>query len=396
MPIRTNKKTGLWTSAVLTALIALVGGAISGFLTAYVQLSETKEKYSIQRAQEFQKLMDRLESKNTSRLAVLNLWQLYPEERDRKIIIAAAFAVGQPDLVELISGIDEELTPVADMLQARAHSKDTRESNAALRTLVRIDPVRGANVIIEQINEGISLSGDGIRHPMQNEIDSVFELIELAKQNETVVEMIHSNADNNGNLPVLYDYILYQANQRSDFITRLTNAYSVRSDLTTFNDYLIKANFFQEDALVVVTKVAEFVSEELKQGSKYRFEVQNALVGLRNNDLKEALKTALNVNFISLLRVTVSDSNVDDLTRARAFALLRKISPSDAIKAVAKTLAAEERPRELIETIVDQLEGLLIQLERTDPQFRRPAHCMGEASNDCIADHTAWAEWLPE
>lgn len=392
---KSEKRSGLWTSAVLTALIGLIGGAISGFATAYVQLSTAKDKYSIERAREFQNLMEKLESEKTSRLAVLNLWQLYPEERDRKIIIAAAFAVGQPDLVEIISGIDEELAPVTDVLQARSHSNDTKESNAALRTLMRMDPVRGARVIIERLNEGISLSGDVIRHPTTDSIDPIFELTDLAKQNQTVVEMIETNTARNGQLPVLFDYVLYRAKRKSNFIPRIKKAYVERSNLATFNDYLIRANFFQDDAQEVVAKVAEFILDKLGGSEDYRFEVQDALVGLRNSDMNDVLKTTLDDSFTARLSDTVSDSNIDDLTRARAFKLLRKVSPSHAIRVVASTLAYEERPRELTKTIEKQLEGLLLQLERTDSGFHRPRHCVDEATDSCVANHAAWAAWRP-
>lgn len=388
-----SERSGLLTSAVVTAFFGLLGGAISGFATAYVQLSTAKEQYSIERAREFQNLMNKLGNKETSRLAVLNLWQLYPEERDRKIIIAAAFAVGEPDLVELISGIDEELGPVAEVLQARVHSKDPRDGSAALRTLMRVDPVRGARVVIERINEGISLSGDVISRPPRGALDPVFELIELAKQNDTIVRMIRSNAED-GRLPVLFDYILYRADQDSDFIDRIEDAYARQSDLETFNDYLIKARFFPGDAPDVVAAVSSFIVKGLDAVDENRFEVQNALVGLRSSDLKDALQVALDGRVVPKLKDTVSNPTIDDLTRARSFALLRRIDPEIAFDVMSKTLAKNERPRELTETMSDQFDGLLSQLERSDTAFQRPSHCSLGATETCISNHAAWATWL--
>lgn len=387
-------------TAVMMALIGVAGGALSGFVTAYVQLSTAKEEYSIARAKEFQNLMEKLKSEDTSRLAVLNLWQLYPDERDRKIITAAAFAVGQPDLVEIISGIDEELGPVAEILQARALSENTEDSDPALQTLMRIDPIRAARVMINRINKDIVDTGDLIRRP-KGAVDPVIALTKLAEENDTVFNVIKSAKDVSKPFPVLFDYILYRANRDSRFVDRVVASFEQGQDLDKFNGYLARADFHDADAARVVKAVSAFIVAALDDAAEKRYEIMNALVGLKNATLSRALRGERDGNFISRLTETISDRNSNDLLRARSLALLRKLSPGHAIIAVAGVLKDAERPPELFETVEEQLRGgLIAQLERQDPGFERPVHCPEGADDQtfaaCLDDRAAWATWLGE
>ena len=113
-----------WTT-VISALLGLAGGALSGGFAAYTQLRTSQEQFSIERARMFQDLIEELQDEETARMALLNLWQLYPEERDQKIIVAAAIEIGQPDLVETIIGFEEDMLQLAehDFLEeiGRAH-----------------------------------------------------------------------------------------------------------------------------------------------------------------------------------------------------------------------------------------------------------------------------------
>ncbi len=385
-------------TAVMMAIIGLASGALSGFVTAYVQLSTAKDKYSIERAKEFQNLMEKLKSEETSRLAVLNLWQLYPDERDRKIITAAAFAVGQPDLVEIISGIDEELGPVAEILQARALSENTDDSDPALQTLMRIDPVRAARVMINRVNKDIADLGDLIRRP-KGSVDPVIALTKLAEENDTIYNVILSEGGRSKTFPVLLDYILYRADRESKFVDRVISSFEEGRDLDKFNGYLARADFRDADSERVVKAVSAFVVAALDGGNEKRYEIMNALVGLKNATLSRALRNESGADFISKLTDAVSDSKKNDLLRARSLALLRKISPNRAINAVADVLKEDDPPPELLETIEEQLRGgLIAQLERQDPEFKRPPHCADDADDEafasCINNKVAWATWL--
>lgn len=385
-----KSKAPIWFGLV-PALAGLIGGAVSGFTTAYVQLSTKREEYSIQRAKEFQSLMEKLADKNTARLAVLNLWQLYPEERDRRIITAAAFAVGQPDLVEIINGIDEELEPVSDMLHARALSDDPEVSDPALQTLIKVDPVRGAGVLIRRLQTEIEINGDRLRFSSAS-VDPVRELARLVSENTTVDQMVREELRKSPGF--LLDYVLYRAGNSSGFIDLLVGAYAEKSELKKSSDYLLRAEFREGDKPVVVNAAGEFIISSLKQSNGNVFDVVDALSGLKNPDFRRVVASQLSTTMPGELGAVIVDPARNDTLRARALFLLRQISPSEALQVLAKAIVLGQPGAELTETMQALLNGGLINhLARTQSGFVRP-DCDETDIAACTSEREVWTTWL--
>lgn len=388
-----KQKLALWTVAI-PAVVGLIGGGISGGITSYTTLSAKREEYSIQRAKEFRSLMEELLDEKKSRLAVLNLWQLYPNERDRRVITAAAFAVNQPDLVELVAGIDEHVNPIADMLNVRALSSDPEIQVPALRTLINIDPVRAAGLLIDNLSDDLAQS-NGKMPPQRSGFNPMQELERLTAQNDTVAEMVRDRAE--GDFGTFFDYVLYRADRTSNFVDRLSNAFEQGEGLALANDYLYRAAFRERDRERVVTAAAGHVATALEGDELNEFELAGVLASLKNGDFFSTLDGSLGDDFTEkLVNVAASGDHVDILRR-RAVELLDIYSPKHAVIASVTlwtTEPANEKLRGQTETYLSKRK--ISRLARDNPEFTLPP-CEGESYVDCIkTEPQQWIAWLAD
>jgi hypothetical protein len=378
-----------WTT-IISAVLGLLGGAVSGGIAAYVQLKTTQEQFSIERARMFKELITELRNEKTARMALLNLWQLYPDERDQKIIVAAAIESGQPDLVETIIGFEDELKQLAEILQAKAALGE----GTALPTLMRIDPVRASEVMIGSISSDIRLKGD--RYVAN---DTIRNLKRLAETNKEVVAKVQSKAKEFPEVPLLLDYMLYDAGADSQFVERITAAYNERRQLELFNEFLGQANFKHEDAAKITASARRFVMEALNDSKSNQYDLIGAMVGLRNNTLQEQLDTrkSENLKFAEALHTAVGDPQKTDRVRQKALLLLRKISRRQTLGAMAQALCANSVGPHLKREIERMLDGGLIESLKADKiDFIGPKDCKGFLDKDSIDNVEAWKKWLEE
>lgn len=385
-----SAKVPSWTT-VATALVGIAGGAASGGLAAYTQLSTSQEQFSIDRANMFKGLIEDLQNESTARMALLNLWQLYPEERDQKIIVAAAIEIGHPDLVETIVGFDEELRQVSDILHAKALSGDPNVARPALQTLERIDPVRAARIMLNSIQEEVQLNGDRY---IDNDITA--GLIRLARTDGKVADVIRSAGAQSSKMPVIFDYLLYAAGRDSTFTERMAAAYGARKDLWLFSGFLTKGDYKGDDADSIVRSVRGFIAAAIEQHEP-DYDLVEALVGLKNNSFRDQLdaKSEENERFADLLGAAVADAGRPDIVRAKALALLRKVSKHAAFLALAGVLRDRSGGSDLLEEIEQQLAGgLAAALEKEEPGFSGPVHCVGAELRPCIDQAEGWRAWL--
>jgi hypothetical protein len=374
-----------WT-VIISAVLGLVGGGLSGGFAAYTQLRASQEQFSIERARMFKELIVELQDENTARMALLNLWQLYPNERDQKIIVAAAIESGQPDLVETIIGFEDELVQLAGILQAKAVAGEGH----ALQTLMRIDPARAAQVIVDTIHNDIRLAGDRF---VTN--DMIRDLKRLTQTNESTVDIIRSKIKELPEAPLLFDYLLYDAGADSHFVKRVETAYRERTELRLFNQFLSLANFKIDDAPRIVASAREFVVDALTDSESNEFALGGALGGLKNNSLARQLDYKDNRVLATSLSNAVADPESPDLVRQRALALLRKISGRQALLALARALREGSAGSSLIGEIKRQLDrGLIALLEDEDSSFTGPRHCAEVETGNCIDQSEAWGKWL--
>ncbi len=388
-----KQQIALWTVAI-PALVGLVAGVVSGGLTSYVQLSTKQEEYSIQRAKLFRELMGELLDDKKSRLAVLNLWQLYPKERDRRVITAAAFAVNQPDLVELVAGIDEKVNPVADMLHVRALSTDPEIRTPALRTLINIDPVRAAGLLIETLNEELGLNEGKMLRP-QGGFNAMKELERLAAMNDTIAQMVADEA--NGKWGLFYDYLLYRADRASDFVEKILAAYKTGEGLDLTNDYLYRAQFHQAHRATVIVGASAYIAAELKTVEPDEFDLAGALSALKNGDFFGLLGQSFDEDFTRTLRAAAEAEAHVDILRQRALELLDRFSPRDAVITYVGIRIADGTSAKLISLSQKYLSdhkfaGIKVQ----HPDFAPPV-CEGMKADICIEKSPEnWRDWLQQ
>lgn len=392
---KAKQRVAIWTVAIPAAL-GLIGGVVSGGVTAFVQLSTKSEEYSINRAGKFRELMKELSSENekTSRLAVLNLWQLYPDERDRRVITAAAFAVDQPDLVELVAGIDEKVDPIADMLHVRALSADPTVQVPALRTLISVDPVRAAVLLIDKLSEEMEARNGSIP-AHSGDFNAMFELVRLAEQNDTVVGMIEK--ETNGKWQIFFDYVLYRAKKNSNFVQSISARFENRSGVDQANDYLYRAQFEDADLQPIISSAQDFFFEEIARDDRNEFEVAGTLSALKNSDFYSVLDGNLDAEFQDHLAEIVTSDTVSRILRVRAIQLLDKYSPQTAVEALTSAILAAEGSSPLEDLVSEVMHVRKLEiLSNKDRTFKVPV-CESGRYIECLnSDRSAWQDWLDD
>ncbi len=80
-------------------------------LQATTDRLRSKSEWSFKRAELFKKSIGELKNTDTSALALLGLWPLFSEKEERKIIVAAALHVGDPDTIHALVQLGFELDP---------------------------------------------------------------------------------------------------------------------------------------------------------------------------------------------------------------------------------------------------------------------------------------------
>jgi hypothetical protein len=379
--------------AIITAFLAVVGGALSGGITAYSQRSTDQEKFSIQRAEMFEKLIEKLKNKETARMALLILWQLYPDERDQKIIVVAAIESGQPDLIETLIGFDDELKQLAGILHAKAVASGPNAKGSALQTLIKIDPIKAAGVMVDFIREDIRLKGDRY---LANEV--TIELIQLAKTDQNVAAEVRARANELSPMPFLLDYILYTVGEESEFVERMVNGYKTRQKLELLDEFLGNGNFREDDANEIFDSAITYVVSTLGRDiQKDDFDLLSALAGLRNSSFQSSLASGNNQVLIDKLFDTVIDSKGSDRVRAASLALLRKLSIRKTLFAVSHVLSDGDLNRQLRRQIEQQIsKGLIRSYERKNPESKGPQHCLNVDAKECVDDAKQWTAWNQE
>ena len=381
-----------WTT-IVTAVLALTGGAVSGGFAAYSQLSRTQEEFSIERAKMFQGLMESLKSKETARMALLILWQLYPDERDQKIIVAAAIESGHPDLIETIIGFDDELKQLAGILHAKAMISGPDAKGSALQSLIKVDSLKAAETMINFIQDEISLKEVGFVNNAMT-----FELTQLARSDSKVEEKIRAKIDGSDETLLIFDYLLYTIGAESEFVNRIVNGYKTKKNLQLVNDYLSSGNIKGNDSNRVYESARKFVIETMRNDDqKYDFDLIGALVGLRNNSFRVQLEPENNEELIETLYAAIVDSKKSDRLRAKSLVLLRKISRRKSLISVANILSTGKPSRYLVAQIEQQIDTSLIALyEKENPGLKGPQHCSNVEASDCVKQTASWAEWYNE
>lgn len=382
-----------WTT-VITAIVALIGGAISGGFTAYTQLSRAEEEFSIKRATMFKDLMVELKNEKTARMALLILWQLYPNERDQKIIVAAAIESGQPDLIDTIVGFDDELQQLSETLRVKAIKSGPDLDGSAISTLKKISPEKAANVMVEFLLEDIRLKGDRFI-----ESENIFELIQMAREDEKVAEDISSRRKSIRKVPLMFDYLLYEIGEESAFIKRMKDGYVDRDNLQLMNGFLLDSDFNPEDAVEVFASAKKYIEDAINQNNRDEdYDLNGTLISLKSRSFYDLLKNEGKAegddSFATLLYETVTNPEKSTGARMNSLNLLRGISTRESLLAISEVLSNEQVSPGIREGIERQInEGIIELFVSENPGSKGPQHCNTDDLNLCLGQPQKWAEW---
>ncbi len=379
----------------MAAVVGLIGGVISGGFTAYTQLSSAEQKFSIDRAEKFKELFDDLHNTDKSRIALLNLWQLYPDKRDQKIIVAAAVETGQSDLIETIVGFEEEIRQYAGILQIKAMRAAENEraedfiKNPAMRILSRVDAPRAAEVLITYLQTDIAKYGDRY---LSNEIAR--ELGRLARLDDRVASKVRESADSSGQLPRLFEYILYDSGRPSGFVDRLKTGYESGKNMQPLNSFLLKSEFLSDDAGPITESVQRYIAVALEDTGTDLFDIADAIGGLKNRSLADAVKGDPSHPFARQIHDVIVNPHLLDPVRQKAMELAPRIAPDLALFAIAGVLRDGSAEFSLQSEIERQLVGIIARTESSGQSARLPDSCVGSDPQSCMLDSDGWSAWL--
>lgn len=383
-----------WTT-ILAAVVGLIGGVISGGFTAYTQLSSAEQEFSISRAEKFKELFGDLHDESKSRIALLNLWQLYPDKRDQKIIVAAAVETGQSDLIETIVGFEDEILQYSGILQTKAMRAAESEraedfiKNPAMRILMRVDPPRAAEVLVDYINQDIRKFGDRY---VANDIAR--ELGRLARIDQAASDHIRKVSGSADDMPMLFDYILYSSGRPSGYVDRLKDGYTNADDMVLLNSFLLKSDFTDEDARPVVESVKGFVESGPNNPDVDLFDVADAIGGLKNQSLADAVRSEANSAFAGTIRDIIVNPEMLDPLRQKAMELAPRISLELAILAIAEVLRDASAGDALQSEIERQLVGIIARNNGSGRSGLLPDHCLDGDPQTCMLNSEGWSDWL--
>lgn len=354
--------------ALLTAGLALAGTLTSG----YIQYSRYSDQYSVERAELFRGLFTDLLEEDRGSLALLVLWQLYPREKEK--IVIAALETGQPEIIDTLMRLDQELTPYTDTLYLYARSDDSRVSDFARKVLFEVSPPRGAEILLRQLDDAKSIN---LGSP------DVSQLIALARGSTAAQGVVRSAYTKGGRRRIDLEYVLYRTAGERAFVDRFA-ALGKGATMEALVDFGSDADFDRDDRKTVADNVAGYLVSLSPDDPQNKYEITYGLMMLLQNPaLRQAVERDTGEGVADFLLAVAGSEASYDLSRANAVTLLERIAPGHAIFAVGRQLDALEM----------DAEGLA-QAKRTVRRLSREIGPRLLAPPPDDAPAAVWRDWL--
>ncbi len=386
-------------STIIASVVGLLSGLLSGGLTAYTQLNEAQEKYLIAKVDKFEKLFKSLGKPEEARFALLNLWQLYPDKEDEKIIVTVAIETDQSDLIEMIVESDQDLAQYKDILKAKVN-KDTKENiseltaNPAMQVLVRVAPDSAAKLMFETLDKIDSNVWNGFA-----DNENVDVMTDLIRNSDAAAETIRKEFILRDEIPLLIDYMFYRAGKSSNFIERIAKAYEANKEITSAKPFLTLGRFHEEDTEGIVRQVQNFITVGLTGRTVDMYDIADAFSALRNGAFSGAIQRISDDKFEQALKAAILDSSQPDLIRQLSMEFSSQYFPRSALIAMAQVLQApngDNNANQLGKEFEEQLNNLINQAGSGSLNLPPLTHCMSISAAQCLNDRVAWKDWLIE
>jgi hypothetical protein len=323
-----NKEADSSNTAIVTAWIALVGAVVAAVFSAYTTIVVSNEKHSVERAELFTKLLAGLDSTEgtKSRLALLNLWQLYPNEH--KVIVLASLEIGHSELVETMIRLDDEIKPYQGFLMVQAKSKNQDVAASAKRIIEQLDPEEAAKIYIDELMASRRVAiGD-------ERVDKLIALIEDFPDVKNVIV----KAKRVWPASPILEYILYKSAADKSWFESEMNA----SRIDELSDILCCGEIDAADQLGITEIVLKSIDiDNLSDSDK--FTVSHVVNYLNNPSLQpDRMSTNLG-HVVRLSKTIVGMDGFYNLARANALhTLATSWSPANALRLIADRLSHGE------------------------------------------------------
>ncbi|MCZ6860880.1 MAG: hypothetical protein O7I42_11510 [Alphaproteobacteria bacterium] len=340
-----------------------------------------KKRDEIERAKLFRELIKDLGDRERSNLALLALWKLYQDEKDRKVIVLAALETQNTRTLLLLG---KEMEPHLQTVLNIANQGDSATSKAAGELV--------GNLTAEQLAR-FQLVDEAARYYLteiektENELLSPYDsnvetLIELATTNPAVRPIIIGAAqDSPGRQPLLY-YVLYAAGDRDELRSIFQNTLQNPRLFRSLRNVLCCGEFVDEDIETTVKIPYAYLAAhaELNESDT------EAAIALLSHPRIGALSPQMEQNIIDRCQVLFLDRVNFAKGRSRALDCLVRWSPKRVIPVASKVLSDGES-NILLQNSISVAFNTLRQAPELDEQLSE------EDLPEVNADPTIWRQW---
>jgi len=222
--------------AKISALSAIVAAILSAIVTLRVTNIQTdtqqlvsNRKDSVARAELFRDLIEDLNDPNKSGYALLTLWKIYDEPKDRKVVVLAALENPNQDTIDTLTrmGFEKELEGYSDTFARIARSGTGESADVAKNIILQaLSPVSTARYLMD------ILASATIIEPHHPNVDS---LITLSAKHTDVMALVAQQEKRVDQDRPLFAYIQYKAGNSSPFLQYLKD---VQSDPKKFRAFI--------------------------------------------------------------------------------------------------------------------------------------------------------------
>lgn len=330
--------------AKISAFSAVAAALLSAIVTLRVTNIQTDTKEllavrqdSIQRAELFRNLIQDLNDDSKSGYALLTLWKLYEQPKDRKVVVLAALENPKPDTINTLTrmGFEKELEDYSDTLARIAKSGIGESADVAENIILQaLSPISTARYLLDV------LAGATIIDPHTLNVQN---LITLSERHDDVMALVAEQEKRSDQERPLFAYIQYKAGKPAPFIDYLKNVRADPEEFRIFLELMTKLtpeDLARDDWPHIVETVADFLAQN--SPGTHDFSESEAFALINRDSFGGADLSAEQQNkVVDLCIAYFRHANISDNTRSKALDCLLSWDSSKTRQTVAEYLSCE-------------------------------------------------------
>ena len=167
-------------------------------MEASTERQRTESEWSFKRAELFTKSISELRDTDTSALALLGLWPLFSRDEERKVIVAAALHVDNPDAIHALVQLGFSLDPyLKTVIEDAVRSKNPKVADRAKKVIDAVQRERARkwellDDLLKPIVDGLGRTKQAFKKYSKNDLASERILLEENTKNR---DLLREKAD---------------------------------------------------------------------------------------------------------------------------------------------------------------------------------------------------------